>query len=577
MAFPTINASRSLKNKAALVGLAAMAWYLSWLIFFRLDALPGLHADEARFGLASINVINHGITTIHGVNERTGAAYPWLVSLAFRMAGVNVLALRSVGAVANLAGLALLAWSLHRYRSRKAVAAFLLIVLASPFFVINARVGWEVTALQFLLISIQISILLHAAHHGSMGLKAGLAFAITSSLGVFNHFIFLSNVTAFMLGSASAYLLSRPGSRQHAFSAQLLHLSLLIFLFSGFVVVVKPIIGDAQRTWLVAIIIFTAFVLCFHSFTTHSSEALCDLFIDRPCKMLTAASNMVFPRMRRLQARHLGLATIIVTIALVGLMANQGQANNLWHSYVRHFWGLLGSLTSVLPLQRIMRHRIGAEYTILAHGFWLLLLGLYLAMTLRVVLAAIRRTDTDSSLSLIFFLYPLFAFAVLPVFVKISSERYYLIVCYLFVACFPILLGSQPPYRLLPAQRAIYPLRLALSGLALLLALGYLVSAQFTILASVLRNGTDDVGSQITYPGYQDTSLHFADTARLHDYLNSQKMCDDIATNFFIRKPLKFYRAIDGTSCSGRRVTEIRYCETCLEPVRFFRVLIKER
>jgi hypothetical protein len=573
-----ISGRTGLTNKIAAAAAMGVFLYLAWLIFYRLSSLPGLHADEARFGLASINVMEYGIKTIHGVNSRTGALYPWIISLAFRLKGVNIFALRSVGAIANLAALALLTWSLHRYRGNRAVVLLLLIVLASPFFPINARVAWEVSALQFLLISIQISILLHVVYHSKMTIQMGLAFAIVSALGVFNHFIFLSNLIAFFLCSLSVYLLHQHGSQQRIFASSFVHLSFLTIVFGAILIVVKPIIGDSEKVFLVAMIFLFAFILCFYSFIRHSSEAFCAAFIDKPSQLLlAAATKVVLPSRRLPRGLRLGLAATIGTGVVVGLLSALGKETP-WYFYVKHFWGLLGSLTSVLPLQRIMTHRIGGSYLLLSHSFWIMMMGIYLVITVRIVQLLITRKNLRGGIDLIFILYPVFAFLVLPVLVKTNSERYYLIACYLVIACLPVLFDSQSRYALLPSQQAKWPIHFVVIGMMLLISLGYFISAARTIQAVVFSDSRQDLQAfTVKYPEYLDSSFHFANTSKLYDYLKMQQVCtNNVRANFFILEPLRFYSAIDSNRCSGNRSAKIDYCETCSDPVKNFAVMLKD-
>jgi hypothetical protein len=572
-----VSGRKGLPSMIAAAAAIGVFLYLALLIFYRLSSLPSLHADEARFGLASISVMEHGIKTIHGVNSRTGALYPWIISLGFQLKGANVFALRSVGAIANLAALALLAWSLHRYRSNRAVAILLLVVVASPFFPINARVAWEVSALQFLLISIQISILLHVVHHNEMTTRMGLALAIVSATGVFNHFIFLSNLIAFFLSSLSVYLLHRYGSQQRTFASRLVHLSFLSIVFGAILIVVKPIIGDSEKVILVAMIFLFVFLLCFYSFVRHSSVAFCAIFIDKTSQLLATATKAVLPSRTLPKGLHLGLTATIGTGVVVGLLAALGKETP-WYFYVKHFWGLLGSLSSVLPLQRIMMHRIGGSYLLLSHSFWIMVMGIYLVITFRIVQLIMKRKDFSGGMDLIFILYPIFAFLVLPVLVKTNSERYYLITCYLVIACLPILFDLQSRYALFPAQQAKQPIHFVAIGMMLLLSLGYFISAARTIQAVIFRDSSQDLQAfTVKYPEYVDSSFHFANTSKLYDYLKVQQVCtNNVKANFFILEPLRFYQAIDGNGCSGKRSAKIDYCDSCSEPVKNFAVLMKD-
>jgi hypothetical protein len=181
-------------------------------------------------------------------------------------------------------------------------------------------------------------------------------------------------------------------------------------------------------------------------------------------------------------------------------------------------------------------------------------------------------------MDLIFILYPLFAFLVLPALVKTNSERYYLIACYLVIACLPILFDSQSRYSLFPPQQAKRPIHFVATGMMLLLSISYLISAERTIQSVIFHDSSQELQAfTVKYPEYLDSSFHFANTSKLHDYLKKQQVCtNNVKANFFILEPLRFYDAIDGIECSGERSAMIDYCESCSEPVKNFALLMKD-
>ncbi|WP_216641627.1 hypothetical protein [Pedobacter ginsengisoli] len=67
-----------------------------WWIY-KLDVLPGLHADEAWSGLKAVQFQNEGVSQIIGMNNYTGILQTLLTGLSFDLFGRGVFQLRLGG------------------------------------------------------------------------------------------------------------------------------------------------------------------------------------------------------------------------------------------------------------------------------------------------------------------------------------------------------------------------------------------------------------------------------------------------------------------------------------------------
>ncbi|KEF42515.1 MAG: hypothetical protein ER33_05550 [Cyanobium sp. CACIAM 14] len=551
--------------------------YCSWLVFWRLDEVPGLHADEASFGLLGMEFMRSHVKTFHGLNNYTGSLYPWIASLAFRMAGTGLETLRGIGAVCNLAALAILAGSLLRYRGFRALLAFLLLLLASPQILVNARIAWEVTSFQFLIISIQLSILLKSWHDRRLNTALGLLFMAITSLGVFNHFIFISNILGFTAAAIVLYSFQAKGGDHRLWAAKLVHLALATLFIAAVLFLLKPRVGDAQRQYLVVLCFAIAIAPAVYSFVAQSSEGLCRIAIDTPAQHLYARIEQLKNQWRRLNARGFWQIGFMLTF-LSGLAVLLGAGSlSVFHRLYVHSWGLLGSITSVLPLQRVLSARVSPAYFAVSHIFWGLMVVLYMAAMIKSLRHSWRskmqnQGESDSA-DLLFFLYPIFCYISLLPLTGRSSERYYIISAYLFLCCLSITASRACTFTLLAGYGKTFQKQF--NSLLVGLMFVQIVLAQWTTIDAVVLNPRLDDPFQVEYPGYLDTSYHFADTKTLSDYLQNHGLCTAIDANYFILSPLHFYFAINPPirHCeTGKRVI-IDYCEGCKSPVKNFKIL----
>lgn len=542
------------------------------LIFHHLSSLPGLHADEAAFGIEAIKIVHSDQITIHGMNSYTGSLFQWLVSLMFRLQGTSVFALRSVGAVANLVALILLAWSVKIYRGTTSLAILLLLILSSPFIFIYSRVAWEVAALQFLFVVAITMILLQAVHDRRLTNWQGLMFLSISTLGAFNHFIFLTNTIGFSLASVALYLSHRPESEARGFFARLVHLSLITLAVMLVMVTVKPKMGD----WMFAAepvritLLFIALVLgLFDSFICHDSTKVCILLFDKPLAIMTRLARRSSSNSKRWTLSRLRTVLVIAVLTLLALVI--AHQTGLFQLYHKHLWGLIGSVSSLLPLQRIFSYKPVTIVNILSHLFWTISILLFLTSML-IGWLRLRRKQVQDNYDLIFYLYPALTFAILPFMIRSSSERYYLISCYLLISAIPIVWDRIWTDVLKPFANKLGTQWLW--GL-LLLSLANISAAQASLYDATFIHPGTDAPFLVSYIDYQDTSYHFADSSKLSAYLNDMGVCYNLDANYFIKAPVTFYQLSHGSPCQSRAAAHVDYCENCSSPVKNFAITLK--
>lgn len=148
-----------------LLALAAAA------LLWRLDAFPAMTLDEAWIGMFATRLRDRGVYTLHAMNTYTSALYALGAAGMFRLLGVSLLSLRLPGALANLAALSGRGPWLP------------LLALGSAYFMAKSRLGWEVYALQPLLL---------AASWWCLGRGRAVLFAALCVVGALNHFIYIS-------------------------------------------------------------------------------------------------------------------------------------------------------------------------------------------------------------------------------------------------------------------------------------------------------------------------------------------------------------------------------------------------
>ncbi len=432
--------------KYCLIAIALL--YACFLIFFGLSEFPGLHGDEAWLGIYASEMLEDGVRSIHGMNTYSGSIYSCIVSIVFRCAGINVLTLRMAGALCNVLGLLWLTIHFWKYVSVSASFVFLSVVFASPFFLLYSRVAWEVCALQFLLLATRATILLKIIHDKQITFVDCAVFFGTSLFGVWNHFIFISECLGLVVSSFLTTIISLRSIRRNNVILSILLLTFLNMIFVSLLFLGKPRIDDAFfaknrfLTLLSPLLAIVGFSVLFVWLNADSRIRMTANMLHRA----NAISQEAIALVKKSMANRFPVVVFGIFLLTLGVVAVRSllESNLEWTSLhcKKCFWGFFGSLTSVIPIERIMIYQIGPLESVVFHSFWIGVFALLVLVLFRRVGNNNVNSFGEESAKLIFLLWPLFSLLALPFMVDEFSGRYYLISCCLFLIACPILCSS---------------------------------------------------------------------------------------------------------------------------------------
>src|SRR5690348_17112892 len=136
---------RILQNQIVLAMIVSGAFFCYFIFWwsYKLDFLPGLHADEAWAGLKAKQFADKGVTQLSGMNNYTGIIEILLADIAFKFFGVGVVQLRIGGIIFNALGLLLLCYTSFSFRAYKGTLSGLLVLAQSSLYMTSPRVAWE--------------------------------------------------------------------------------------------------------------------------------------------------------------------------------------------------------------------------------------------------------------------------------------------------------------------------------------------------------------------------------------------------------------------------------------------------
>lgn len=199
MRAPYLNAKSIKKN---FFSISIVAFYFCYFFIwwtYKLDFLPGLHADEAWFGLKALQFRKTGIDHLYGMTKYTGILQSYLSSIFFKWYGNGVQQLRLPGVIFNVIGLGLITSLL---RTKKTML-FFLIMGQLVFFLISPRVAWEVNSLTLFFVALVMISVYLVQHNHQNYFRAGGAFLflLANILGTYNHIIFSSLSGAILIGA----------------------------------------------------------------------------------------------------------------------------------------------------------------------------------------------------------------------------------------------------------------------------------------------------------------------------------------------------------------------------------------
>ncbi|WP_343557481.1 hypothetical protein [Sphingobacterium sp.] len=159
---------------------------------FKLTMFPGLHADEAWFGIRANEINIDGTFRWHGMNHYTGAFQEMLSAASFKIAGKGIFQLRAAGLLCNIIALIFLLRSLRTLIPNRWITIYFILLLAqSIVWLVYPRIAWEVTSLTLLFFSLSFWSTLHILK-GSNSIYCLFSFFCVHLIGSYNHIIFAS-------------------------------------------------------------------------------------------------------------------------------------------------------------------------------------------------------------------------------------------------------------------------------------------------------------------------------------------------------------------------------------------------
>jgi hypothetical protein len=181
---------------------SATGFLLLFILFFwtyKLNTLPGLHADEAWSGIKAVYFSHHPLDQLNGMNHYTGIIQAAAAKIAFGYWGINVFSLRIGGVIFNLLGLLLICGTLIYYQYKYAALAFLFIISQSALYLTSPRVAWEVNTFMLFFISLLFVAIVSICQNSKYIRFWSFIILFTNVLGAYNHILF-SAVTLSVFG-----------------------------------------------------------------------------------------------------------------------------------------------------------------------------------------------------------------------------------------------------------------------------------------------------------------------------------------------------------------------------------------
>jgi hypothetical protein len=504
---------------------AALA--LLGLIFIELSVgladFPGLHGDEAWMGLDAIAIARHGLFSLHGMNNYTGALFSQIAAAQFSLTGISVFSLRLPGIVCNGLAVALVAGSLWKQGHRALLATVLF--ASSLLFLFYSRVGWEVSALQNLLLAMIFAALVKLFSDPPAGTGWTFLFFAAFALGIWNHFIFSAATSSFAITTILVALRWPDRQSTRAALLGLANLLLQAILMTGqWLVPDGPFDSHGLPALLAALLLVVAAHVAFARFEPSLSHRLLDLRARRPDL-----------------ARRVEVGLTVVTAAI------------LIFSLPLDGLSFFGTVSGYIMEARVASDMPAGPEAFAMHAVMTILLAAFFILGKR--LADPLRQGPDLLLKRMFFLWTIVFFPALRVETPHALDRYYIIPQFLFFCALTLSMEDLP--------------RSCRRGLPVVLALSLLNSQG--LFWQAIRQTANRAPFDFQYGLYEETSRHFLKSGALHGVLVERGLCTVHSSSFFISEPLAFLSAADPT-CRGNGAARVEYCDTCQNPPAWFAV-----
>jgi hypothetical protein len=190
------------KPYAGILGFGLIILLLAGILsvwFYKLQLFPGLHGDEAVFGLRACDFNEKGIDKPYALNYYTGILFSWVLSLVFKVLGPGVFQMRLAAVALNLIALFIICLLLFKGQVRTLVL-FLVLLGQSALYLLYPRIAWEITAFNFLFLAMMIFVSVKLLKATRLRILWLFLFFFISLTGSYNHFIFTSIPLAASIG-----------------------------------------------------------------------------------------------------------------------------------------------------------------------------------------------------------------------------------------------------------------------------------------------------------------------------------------------------------------------------------------
>ncbi|MGY4383397.1 hypothetical protein ACVWYN_000416 [Pedobacter sp. UYP24] len=174
-------------------------YFLFWWLY-KLDILPGLHGDEAWFGLRAYYFGQKGTSELYSMNNYTGVLEPLIICSIFKAFKIGVFQLRLAGVIFNSIGICIIGFALLKKKKLRVLLLFLMIIGQSSLYLLMPRIAWEVNTLTLFFISLLVLSSIKILESQDAKPIWTLLFLITNILGTYNHIIFSCISVASLVG-----------------------------------------------------------------------------------------------------------------------------------------------------------------------------------------------------------------------------------------------------------------------------------------------------------------------------------------------------------------------------------------
>nr|WP_068893258.1 hypothetical protein [Pedobacter panaciterrae] len=477
--------------------LLGFCYFLFWWTY-KLELLPGLHADEAWVGLEAISFNSNGNERLHAMNNYTGVLQIYFSSLSFKWLNVGVFQLRIFGVLLNAISIILMFYFFYLNKLKRALFIFLLITSQSVFFMLSPRIAWEVNSFTFFLIALLLVSVTKLAYAklSISNIWVGVFFAV-NVIGTYNHVIFSCISVSALLGLIFWSMRNKTSEYQYFILIGTINLFNLVILF----VLMKRMfyINHGQIT----VLSILTLMICMESF----------------------ALNFILKIRLRLDW---GLKFYGIFLVVLGSMC----LFTFYHGF---------SFLQVLTNYKVLTHVLSYESSLFEQAIYIVCGALYIYYLFMYLLNDLS-SERGAILAYVIVMY----LGVINVYTIECSFRYYLSIFYLTAVYLSIEL-SKDKKRSIP-MICVLVFSFFLTNRILLTVF---IDDQRVVKPKQFNMGNNKF----------ETSAHFLQTQPLVDFLKENKVLSlrSDSNQYFLEKPVFFYYKIDPWSFSDKKTALIEY------------------